>query len=156
AGADTQVLDYVRPLLSCLGKSIIHAGPGGNGTALKLCRNLIVGQLTTALAEAVTLAESTGLQPELIFQVIKASPALNCGYFSIKEQALLKKDFSPAFSLNNLAKDVRFMVQEAKSRGVDLPITEAVGKLLEKARAEGLGPQDVAAVYLALKEPVSK
>jgi 3-hydroxyisobutyrate dehydrogenase len=150
AGGDKKILDYVQPILSRLGKTIIHAGPVGHGTALKLCMNLIVGQMTTALAEAVTLAETTGVQPEHIFQVIKASPALNCGYFAIKEQAFLKRDFSPAFSLDNLAKDVGFMVKEASSRNVSLPVTEAVQRLLEKARTQGLGPQDVSAVYRAL------
>jgi 3-hydroxyisobutyrate dehydrogenase len=152
AGAEPEALAYVRPILSRLGKTIIHAGSAGAGTALKLCMNLIVAQMTTALAEAVALAETTGINPELIFQTVRASPALNCGYFQIKEQALLKKDFSPAFSLDNLAKDVGFMVSEAKSRGVDLPVTEAVQKLLQKARAEDLGSQDVAAVYLALAD----
>jgi 3-hydroxyisobutyrate dehydrogenase len=152
AGASLEALQYVRPVLSCLGKTIIDAGKIGGGTALKLCINLIVAQMTTALAEAVTLAETTGINPALIFQVLRASPALNCGYYAIKETAMLKSDFSPAFSLDNMAKDVGFMVQEAKSRGVTLPVTEAVQALMQKAQAQGLGPQDLSSILLALRE----
>jgi 3-hydroxyisobutyrate dehydrogenase len=150
AGSEPEPLDYVRPLLSRLGKTIIHAGPVGSGTALKLCMNLIVGQMTSALAESVALAESSGINPALIFQTVRASPALNCGYFQIKEKALLSRDFEPAFSLDNLAKDVGFMIKEASSRGLHLPVTEALQELLQKARTQGLGSKDVSAMYLAL------
>jgi len=151
AGGEKEALSYVRPILSRLGKTIIDAGPVGNGTALKLCMNLIVAQMTTALAEAVALAESTGIDPALIFQALRSSPALNCGYFAIKETALLKRDFSAAFSIDNLAKDVGFMLREAAARGIHLPVTGAVETLLEKARTEGHGSQDVSAVLLLLR-----
>ena len=52
AGADQKDLQGMRPLLSRLGKKTVHAGPVGAGTALKLCMNLIVAQMTTGLAEA--------------------------------------------------------------------------------------------------------
>jgi len=150
AGAEPDPLDYVRPILSRLGKTIIHAGAVGSGTALKLCMNLLVGQMTSALAESVVLAESTGINPALIFQAVRSSPALNCGYFQIKEKPLLSKNFEPAFSLDNLAKDVGFMVHEANSRGLSLPVTEALQSLLQKSRAQGLGSQDVSVMYRAL------
>src|SRR2546423_1819896 len=60
AGAEPEALDFVRPILLTLGKTIINACSVGGGTALKLCMNLIVGQMTSALAESVALAESTG------------------------------------------------------------------------------------------------
>jgi 3-hydroxyisobutyrate dehydrogenase len=155
AGAERQALEFVRPVLSRLGKTIVEAGPVGAGTALKLCMNLIVAQMTTALAEAVTLARTTKIDPALIFQVLKASPALNCAYYGIKEPAFLKGDFTPAFSLDNMAKDVGFMQAEARSRGVELPVTQAVQALLEKARAQGHGDKDLSAVLLVLQHAQS-
>jgi 3-hydroxyisobutyrate dehydrogenase len=150
AGAERQALEFVRPVLSRLGKTIVDAGPAGAGTALKLCMNLIVAQMTTALAEAVTLAQAAKIDPALIFQVLKNSPALNCGYYLIKEPAFLNRDFTTAFSLDNMAKDVGFMLKEAAERGVELPVTQAVQQLLEKARAAGHGAEDLSAVMRAL------
>ena len=112
--------------------------------------NLIVAQMTTALAESVALAEAAQLDPARIFDVLRQSTALDCGYFRMKEEALLKKDFQPAFSLANLLKDVRFILKEAAKRQQPLPVTEGVVHLLEEASREGLGNQDVSAVYLAL------
>ena len=150
AGAEPSTLEKVRPLLLSMGKTIIEAGAPGAGTALKLCMNLIVAQMTTALAESVTLAEASGMDPALIFQVLKASPALNCGYFAIKGPGLLKKEFPPAFSLDNMAKDVGFMLKEAAALKTHLPVTSAVQGLLAKAQSQGLGGQDLSSVLKAL------
>ena len=150
AGSEPEVLEQARPLLTCMGKTLVHAGPIGAGTTLKLCMNLIVAQMTTALAESVALAEAAQLDPARIFDVLRQSTALDCGYFRMKEEALLKKDFQPAFSLANLLKDVRFILKEAAKRQQPLPVTEGVLHLLEEASREGLGSQDVSAVYLAL------
>jgi 3-hydroxyisobutyrate dehydrogenase/glyoxylate/succinic semialdehyde reductase len=150
AGSEPEVLEQARPLLTCMGKTLVHAGPIGAGTTLKLCMNLIVAQMTTALAESVALAEAAQLDPARIFDVLRQSTALDCGYFRMKEEALLKKDFQPAFSLANLLKDVRFILKEAAKRQQPLPVTEGVVHLLEEASREGLGNQDVSAVYLAL------
>jgi len=150
AGAEEKDLQDMRPLISCMGKTIVHAGPVGAGTALKLCMNLIVAQMTTALAEAVSLGEATGVRPKDIFEVLRNSPALDCGYFRIKEDAILKQDFSPAFSLANMLKDVRFMTKEASERGTPLPVTEAVKQLLELAVRKGCADKDVMAVCRVL------
>jgi 3-hydroxyisobutyrate dehydrogenase len=156
-GGPKEALDYVRPILGRFGKTIIEAGGVGAGTALKLCLNLIVTQMTTALAESVAFAQKAGINPALIFQSLHASPALNCGYFAIKEPALLKKEFAPAFSLDNMAKDVGFMLQEASSRGLTLPITQAVGALLQKTQVAGHGKEDLTVIFktlLPLSDPL--
>lgn len=150
AGAEQKDLQKMRPLLSRLGKTIVHAGPVGAGTALKLCMNLIVAQMTTGLAEAVALGEATGVRPKDIFEVLRNSPALDCGYYRIKEQVILKQDFSPAFSLANMLKDVRFMTKEASKHGGKLPVTEAVQRLLELAAKEGYADKDLMAVCRVL------
>jgi 3-hydroxyisobutyrate dehydrogenase-like beta-hydroxyacid dehydrogenase len=152
AGAADRELEEIRPLLLKMGKTIVHAGPVGAGSALKLSMNLVVAQMTTGLVESVRLAEANGINPEKIFEVLKNSPALDCGYFRIKEETLLKKDFSPAFSLSNMLKDVRFMTQEAGKRGARLPVTGAVQKLMEQAFKEGYGEEDLAAIYKTLKQ----
>jgi 3-hydroxyisobutyrate dehydrogenase-like beta-hydroxyacid dehydrogenase len=156
SGTTPETLERLRPLLLCLGKTIIDTGSVGGGTALKLCLNLVVAQMTTALAEAVSLAQATGLDPALVFQALRAAPALRCAYYDMKGEALLQQAFAPAFSLANLAKDVGFMVREAQARNLELPVTTAVQQLLQKAKDQGHGEKDVTAVYLALQQPGEK
>lgn len=155
AGGEAALLNTWTPLLQSMGKAIVHVGEVGKGTALKLCMNLIVAQMTTALCESVALAKLQGVDPARIFDVISHSPALNCGYFKIKQAALLNNDFSPAFSLDNMLKDVRFMTEAAERDRLALPVIEAVRALMEKAAAEGLGKDDLAGLVRVLKPKVS-
>jgi 3-hydroxyisobutyrate dehydrogenase-like beta-hydroxyacid dehydrogenase len=151
AGGDKSVLDENRDLLMSMGKTIVHAGDIGKGTALKLCMNLIVAQMTTALCESVALARAQGLDPRNVFEVIRNSPAINCGYFQIKEKALLEENFAPAFSLANMLKDVRFIDAAAQQRKLALPVTKAVRVFMEDALSQQLGDEDLISVVKILK-----
>jgi 3-hydroxyisobutyrate dehydrogenase len=151
AGGESAVLESCRSILLAVGKTIVHAGDIGKGTALKLCMNLIVSQMTTALCESVALAKIQELDVEKIFEVLKNSPALNCGYFNIKESGLLEENFSAAFSLDNMLKDVRFMEQTAKESRLSLPVTQAVRFLMEAGVTEGLGSEDLTSLVKILK-----
>lgn len=151
AGGPAGLLKKWEPLLLSMGKAIVHAGDVGQGTALKLCMNLIVAQMTTALAEGAALARAQGLSPSKIFDVIDASPALNCGYYQIKKRAFIEGDFAPAFSLSNMLKDVRFADHVAKTARVALPVNQAVRFLMEAASAAGYGAEDLTSVAKILK-----
>jgi 3-hydroxyisobutyrate dehydrogenase-like beta-hydroxyacid dehydrogenase len=151
AGGDDALIEKWKPLLLSMGKSIVHAGDIGKGTALKLCMNLIVAQMTTALCESVALAKAQNLAPKKIFDVLAQSPALGCGYFKIKEKALLEQQFAPAFSLRNMLKDVRFMDQAGKNHRLPLPVTQAVRFLMEAAVTDGYGDEDLTSVIKVLR-----
>ncbi len=151
AGGEEALLKKWTPLLQTMGKAIVHAGPVGKGSALKLCMNLIVAQMTTGLCEAVALAKVQDVGPQKIFEVLGQSPALNCGYFKIKEKALLEDDFSPAFSLANMLKDVIFMSETAKQKRLGLPVLQAVRFIMEAAQTDGLGNQDLTVISKLLK-----
>lgn len=154
AGGDESALEKFSPILKTLGKAVVYAGPAPGGTALKLCINLIVAQLTTALAESAALARAQGLDTELIFETLALSPVLNCGYFELKKDNILKNDFPPAFPLKHMLKDARFMLAEAAQKKLSLPVTEAVEKLMEKSYNSGYGEKDLSVVLRNLTEPL--
>ena len=152
AAGEKKIVEEAGPILLGMGKSVVYAGPAPSGTALKLCMNLIVAGLTSALAESAILAERLGIDPKLIFSVIGESPALNCGYFKMKEENILKKDFSPAFPLKHMLKDARFILKEAAERGQRLPVTEAIEKLMAAASRTGDGDSDLSVILKTLAE----
>ncbi len=151
AGGDAGLLAEWTPLLKSMGKAVVHAGPVGKGTALKLSMNLIVAQMTTALAESVAFARSQDVDPAHIFDVISHSPALNCGYFQIKRAAFLQNAFAPAFSLDNMLKDVRFITDAAAAKNLDLPVSNAVKSVMENAAQAGFGADDLTGLIRALE-----
>jgi len=150
AGGEAEVLERARPLLQALGKAIVHAGPVGRGTALKLAMNVLVAHMTTGLCEAAALARASGVAVERVFDVLDASPALHCGYFDAKKPAMLQGDFSPQFSLANILKDVRFAEAAAARGGRRLPVTAAVRALLEAGVAAGHGSRDLTSIAQVL------
>ncbi|HAN03732.1 MAG TPA: NAD(P)-dependent oxidoreductase [Elusimicrobia bacterium] len=154
AGAEKDALERYAPVLRAMGKEIVHAGLPPAGTALKLCVNLIVAQLTTALAESAALAQAQGIDPALIFETLAHNPAMNCGYFSLKRENILKKEFPPAFPLKHMLKDARFMLAEAAKKRLELPVTAAVERLMTKSYNSGYGDKDLSVVLDTLAEPL--
>lgn len=141
-----------EPLLKAMGSAVVYAGHAPAGSALKLCVNLVVGQLTTAIAEAAVLADAQKIDPALIFETLDLNPALNCAYFRMKKDNLLKREYPPAFPLKHMLKDARLMLDAAGAEGLRLPVTEAVEKLLGKSYNTGYGDKDISAVHRALTE----
>jgi 3-hydroxyisobutyrate dehydrogenase-like beta-hydroxyacid dehydrogenase len=129
-----------------------YAGHAPAGTALKLCVNLVVGQLSTAITEAAALAEAQKIDPALVFATLELNPALNCKYFQMKKDNVLKKDYPPAFPLKHMLKDSRLMLAAAAAAGLRLPVTEAMERLLAKSYNSGYGEKDLTAVLKALTD----
>ncbi len=150
-GADKKDLDENRDILLSMGKSIVHAGPPPAGTSLKLCVNLLLAQMTSGLCESASLAEKLSINPSLIFETIKNSPALDCGYFRMKERNILNEDFSPAFSVKNMLKDLKYINEAAKIKGLSLPISFMEEKIYEKTLKSGFYDEDLTALLKVLK-----
>ena len=156
AGGEKPLVEKFTPVLKAMGKAVVYAGAAPAGTALKLCVNLVIAQLTTALAESAALAEAQGIAPALIFEAIDQNPAMNCGYFSLKKNNILNKDFTPAFPLKHMLKDARFMLVEAARRKLQLPVTAAVETLLAKSYNSGYGEKDLSVILANLTETLGQ
>lgn len=146
AGGEKEEIKKHEKLLLSMGKAVVYAGEAPNGTALKLCINLMVAQITSALCESSVLAETLKIDPALIFEVLDESAALGCGYFNIKKQNILQKNYPPAFALKNMLKDIRFMTEEAKEKNQRLPVTESLEKVMSKSYNTGKGNNDLTVI----------
>jgi len=152
AAGDKSEADKARSVLLAMGKAVVYSGQTGRASSLKLCINLLLAQMTTGLAEAVSLAEATGVEPALVSEVIHNSPAMDCGYFRIKEKNILSRSYAPAFSLANMLKDVRFAQAEAAAKGRALPVNAAVRQLMEDTLARGFADKDLSSVFDTLEK----
>jgi 3-hydroxyisobutyrate dehydrogenase-like beta-hydroxyacid dehydrogenase len=72
-GGDAAALQRARPFLEAFSSQIIHAGPLGCGMKLKLCNNLVYFIELLAVAEGFRLASASGLDPELLHEVMTAN-----------------------------------------------------------------------------------
>lgn len=144
-GGDVAVLKRARPVLSRMGKTILHLGEAGDGTRAKLVLNLIQAGMLAAWAEGLSLAKRLGLSPAKVLQVLEHS-AGNAALFRYKGPYLMRRDFSTNFSLRLMDKDIKLALGEAERLGVDLPASRTVSSLFTAAMEAGLSEED----FLAL------
>lgn len=150
AAGPAQVRDRVQPLFDAVGSKTQWVGEDAAeaaGTRLKLVANNWVLTLTNAVAETISLAEDLGVDPRDFLGAIEGT-ATDSAYAHLKGWAIIKEDFTPAFTLSGAAKDSGLIGQAASSE-VRLDLSQAVRERFARALSAGHGDKDMAAVYFA-------
>lgn len=151
AGGDEAALERARPALSSFAKKIFHLGPVGAGATMKLAVNSVVHALNQAVAEALVLAEKAGVDRAKAYEVF-ASSAAGAPYVRYKQEAFLHPESAPvAFALDLVAKDLDLIEALAADAGARMDLTAAGRRLVEEARAAGLGQSDLSALAELLR-----
>jgi 3-hydroxyisobutyrate dehydrogenase len=150
-GGEADVLERCRLMFDVLGKTFIHFGEVGNGSAAKLVINSLLGMIMQSIAEALVMASGLGLNKDQVAALISES-SLNTPLFQAKKGMLLQEEFPPAFALKLMAKDLKLAADEAIRHNVPLPVVSTVLNTYLAANANGKGDQDLSSVYLQLKE----
>ncbi len=144
-GGEADVLEKARGVLEAMSKKIIHAGPSGSGTLLKLCFNLMVSSTAVALSESLVLGTKGGLNPQVVADALMAG-ALSSYFIDWKSKSILSGDFDTHFSTKLMLKDTKLITSTAQSLGFDLPTTSAVRDKLQEAADSGLAEEDFCSV----------
>ena len=144
-GSDEDVAK-AKPILDQLCRRVEHVGPNGSGATLKLSVNLPLLVFWQSFSEALSISSKLDISPERLIDILSdTSGAPNM--LKARAPAIvasLKGKVSPnaAFTLDNIRKDLRTMIEEAKSMGWDIPVTIATLKEFDKTSAAGLGVAD--------------
>ena len=147
AGGEEKDLQEVLPYLNKLGKAVKHVGPVGSGISAKLAINYFLSIIYQGLAETVLFAEKSGIKTEDILEIINES-ACGSGATKVKTPLLLQQDYTPAFALDFMLKDLNL----AKKEGVNTPMNTVLLETYQKAHDAGLGKQDVISIIKYLKQ----
>jgi len=148
AGGASEDFSAAKPLLETMGKKILHVGPMGQGSVLKLSANLVAASIVTAMNEALVLATKAGLDPALVAEVLaERSPLIARG-----APRVLAGQFTAFFPLRLSHKDVSLALVAGRSLGVPLFGLAAVAQLQTAALAKGLGELDQIATIQVLEE----
>ncbi|WP_374949372.1 NAD(P)-dependent oxidoreductase [Mucilaginibacter sp.] len=140
AGGDAAAFEQVKPILTKMGKMANHIGEVGAGNVAKLAINTLLSIHTQGLAEAVVLAKQNDIEPTVLMELLN-NGALASPFMKIKGDAILNDNYQPAFSLKNIAKDLRL----SKDIGLSTPLGEAALKTFSDAEQE-FGNEDLIAV----------
>ncbi len=150
-GGPADEVTRVRPLLEAMGRTVHHLGPAGQGAAAKIVFNMLLGTMLAGLAEALTLSERLGLDRARMVDLLGEGPT-GAPFLRMKAPLMLTEDFTPAFQLKWLEKDLGLALLDAYRLGATLPASEGAHTAYAAARASGHGDQDSAAVAAILRE----
>jgi 3-hydroxyisobutyrate dehydrogenase len=150
AGGAPEDFTAARPLLETMGKKVLHVGPMGHGSVLKLAANLVAATIVTAMNEGLVLAAKAGLDPAMVAEVLaERSPLIARG-----APRVLAGQFAANFPLRLSHKDVTLALATGRGLGVPLFGLAAVAQLQTAALAKGLGEFDQIATVQVLEEIV--
>lgn len=142
---DAAAIADVSSVLLTVARQLVRAGDVGQGSALKLVMNLLVGGITELLAESVTLAERSGLSRDVFRETLMGS-VLASPFVGYKGPQLLERDYAPLFALHLMVKDLDLVLAAAQDLRLRLSATSAVRDVFARAVQAGLGEKDMAAV----------
>lgn len=148
-GANDAALARVRPVLERLGDTIVHCGPPGSGSRMKIVNNFMSITTNATTAEALTLAKASGLDPELARSVMLGTVAGQGHMATTYPAKVLKGDCSPGFPIDHAYKDLGLALELGRELGLSLATGAAALPAYEHARADGRGRQDWTAIYAA-------
>ena len=152
-GGDAADVTTAMPVLKTFAASVVHLGPTGAGNRLKLLNNLMFGVINSATAEMFALASQLGVEPRVAYDTIVDSGAGTVSnLFRELGPKVVEGDFSAAFSVDNLEKDVGLGLAMARDAGISLEVSEAGQRLNQRAQAAGYGSEDSAAVTKVVAE----
>jgi 3-hydroxyisobutyrate dehydrogenase-like beta-hydroxyacid dehydrogenase len=150
-GGPKEAFAACLPIFERLGVKVIHVGDeNGKGTTLKLINNLIMGVAIEAVAEALVLAAKAGIDPQRVIEITSVGGA-RTGAMETRGPRMIKHEFSPHFSTNNMYKDLSSAVKLAEEVGVSLPATSIAREMLRAAKSQGQGDLDSCVVMTVLE-----
>ncbi len=147
AGGSVANFQRALPLFQVVGKNITHLGPSGSGQVTKLANQLIVAQTIDAVAQALRLAELSGVDSALVRKALLGGFA-ESRILDLHGDRMVKRAFEPGGRATLQLKDVRLMCELADSVGLDSPTLKNSRAQWEKfVHEKGLGDLDHSGLF---------
>lgn len=149
-GGDAEAVEAVRPLLECMGKTIVHQGGPGAGQHTKMVNQILIASNMVGVCEALLYAFKAGLDVPTVLQSVGSGAA---GSWSLNNLGprIVKRDFEPGFFVEHFIKDMGIALAEAERMNLCLPGLALAKQLYEAVRAQGYGRKGTQALMLALE-----
>ncbi|UCF90126.1 MAG: NAD(P)-dependent oxidoreductase [Desulfobacterales bacterium] len=143
--------DACVDIFGALGQKLFYVGSGEEARYLKLVLNMMVGLTSGMIAEALTFGQRGGLDWNQMMDIVNSSVVASplVGY---KTQMLRNRDFAPAFTATQMAKDFDLALGAGRALKVPMPITALVRQFWTAMDAQGKGHLDYFALLSLFEE----
>lgn len=151
ASGPKDAYDKCAEIFGAMGQKVFHVGNGDEARYLKLLLNMMVGITSAMAGEALIFGEKGGMDwnqmVDIINSSVVASPLI--GY---KAQMLKSRNFTAAFTIEQMAKDFDIALDTGKTINVPMPITAMARQFFGAMKAKGKGNLDFFGFVTLLEE----
>jgi 3-hydroxyisobutyrate dehydrogenase len=149
-GGEAAVVDRARPVFDVMGAAVIPCGPVGSGAMLKLINNYLCGIQVASLAEALAMAERSGLDIETVANVLTEG-APGSPLVKTLSRRMIDRDYAPNFIPGLMAKDLRYAADAMAGVGITSAIAEAARARFVDGDQQGHAADDIASIIEPLR-----
>jgi 3-hydroxyisobutyrate dehydrogenase len=157
AGGSAQAFARAQPVLSAMGRKIVHCGGPGAGQAAKICNNMILGVSMIAVSEAFVLAEKLGLSHQALFDVAANSSGQcwsltsYCPVPGPVPASPANREYQPGFAVALMLKDLCLAQEAAQAVQADTALGRKAAEIYQALADEGQSGADFSAVIKAIR-----
>ena len=144
-GGEQKIFDDVSDVLKAMGNPTL-VGPLSSGQVSKLANQIIVGLTIGAVAEAVTLCEKAGANPNKMIKALSGGWA-DSKILQTHGKRMIEKDFTPKGRTSVHLKDMNNILECANSYNTHLPISNLVKEMYKSLVKNGHGETDHSSLY---------
>jgi 3-hydroxyisobutyrate dehydrogenase len=149
-GGDAETLKRAEAVLKPIGPNIFHVGPVGAGNTVKAINNMMASVNSLAMMEGLALGVKAGLDPMVIYEVVKASSGGSKALERIP-RAIVPRNFEPGFKVALMNKDLETFNTIAKELHVPVSFANVAQRYQQAAMAAGFSEQDTTAAMIIIE-----
>jgi len=161
-GGEAAAFARAEPILGAMGKTIVHAGPAGNGQTAKICNNMILGASMIAVCEGFALAEKLGLDWQKLFDISSKSSGQcwsltnYCPAPGPVPSAPSNRDYQAGFTTAMMLKDLKLAQQATRAADAVTPLGAEAAALFQLAHNSGLGHKDFSVIFRIIRNGINQ
>ena len=140
-GGEESAFQRALPIFRAMGKNIVHIGAAGAGQVTKACNQIVVALTVQAVAEALTLAKKSGVDPAKVREALLGGFAQS-RVLDVHGDRMLKGSFQPGFTIDLHRKDMNIVLQTGREVSAPLLGSSQVTALMDCLIAQGKGAFD--------------
>ena len=134
AGCDRQTFEEVLPLLTYMGRRVLHTGDVGSASVLKVMTNYLATAHLATLCEAMTTMAAHGIDLATTYEAIKASSGTSFVH-ETESQLILSGSRDVDFTLDLVMKDIGLFQSLADAKGVPLEMSPKLIEIVKDGQA---------------------
>ena len=135
-GGPAESFERFKPMLSAIGKRVVHAGDVGAGHAVKALNNLMSAANLLVSCEALTAGQRFGLDPAVMLEIINGASGRSANTENKWPNHILTGTYDDGFAMRLMVKDIRLALAIEHATGVPAAASEAVMAAWESALAD--------------------